>query len=43
MDIKMDATLDSKEQRGPDGATFTVSNRGKVRIAIEATYNDRLF
>ncbi len=43
MDIKMDATLDAKEQRGPAGATFTVSNRGKVRIAIEVTYNDRFF
>jgi hypothetical protein len=43
MDTKMDATLDAKEQRGPAGATFTVGNRGKVRIAIEVTYNDRLF
>lgn len=43
LNIKMDATLDAKEQRGPAGATFTVSNRGKVRIAIEARYDDRFF
>lgn len=43
MDIKMDTNLDLREQRGPVGATFTVSNRGQVRIAIKATYGNRLF
>ncbi len=42
MEISMDTTLAVQEQRGPVGATFTVSTRGKVRIAIQATYGDRV-
>ena len=34
----LDNTLASAEQRGPVGNTFTVSHRGKVRVAVRASY-----
>ena len=36
----LDSTLATAEQRGPSGNTFTVSNRGKVRVAVKAAYRD---
>lgn len=39
---EINSELDVSEERGPVGATFTVKNRGKVRIAIRADFADEL-
>jgi hypothetical protein len=40
--IEVQSGFDLEEERGPAGATFTVSNRGTVKIAIKATYSHSL-
>ena len=40
--VAVESDLDVSEQRGPQGATFTVKNRGTVRIAIKADFDQSL-
>jgi hypothetical protein len=37
---EIESELDVSEERGPVGATFTVKNRGQVRIAIKANFSE---
>lgn len=40
--VGVESDLDVTEERGPKGATFTVKNRGTVRIAIKADFDQSL-
>lgn len=40
--VQVDSDLDLSEQRGPAGAQFTVKNRGKIHIAINASFGEAL-
>lgn len=40
LQLKMKADVDLTEQRGPEGAQFTVANNGEIQIQMKAAYAD---